>query len=240
MESYFNDSFGHRNGRTYYLRCALISTAISVTVLTSSCDMPTSKMSAQASSETNDNLIVLPNMAHPIDQETNLYQVDDQLFRSEQLEPADVSLLLANDISAIINLRFFGQNGDEKLLEELKSTAKLSLYNQPLKAWNVDPSEVAQALRQIQQLQAQNKRVLVHCYHGADRTGLIIAMYRIIHHGWTIEQAKHEMTDGGFGYHPIWLNLENMLNPSTVEAVRLQLAALQNSVGKKPNNTLSP
>lgn len=171
---------------------------------------------------------LLPENAILINASANLYRVDDLLFRSEQLDVADIPLIKANNIDAIINLRFFDRNDDAKLLEhellnDIVNQTSLDLYNQPLKSWYVTPSEIAQALGTIKGLQAQNKSVLVHCYHGADRTGLIIAMYRIIEQEWSIAHAKQEMTAGGFGYHPIWINLENMLNPETVAAVRAEM-----------------
>lgn len=167
----------------------------------------------------------LPSRAVLLDDSANLYHVDELLFRSEQLTVADIPLLKASRIDAIINLRFFDRNDDAKLLEPklLIDESALDLYNQPLKSWHVTPKEVAQTLTKIKELHAQNKRVLVHCYHGADRTGLIIAMYRIIEQNWSIDDAKREMTAGGFGYHPIWINLEHMLNPTTVDAVRSEL-----------------
>ena len=170
-----------------------------------------------------DNAAPLPNRAILIDTSTNLYQVDSLLFRSEQLSATDIPLLIDNNIEAIINLRFFDRDDNDELLNNIVKETSVTLYNQPLKSWYVTPQEVAQILTQIKALQAQNKRVLVHCYHGADRTGLIVAMYRIIEQGWSIEDAKREMTAGGFGYHPIWINLEKMLNPTTVAAVRAQL-----------------
>ncbi|MDO5767954.1 MAG: dual specificity protein phosphatase family protein [Psychrobacter sp.] len=162
-----------------------------------------------------------------INQEANLYQVTPHLFRSEQLREADVPLLKTNHIDAILSLRFFGQDEDQELLAPVIEDANIALYNQPLKSWHVTPKEVAEALYKINTLEAQNKRVLVHCYHGADRTGIIIAMYRIVEQGWSIDDAKREMTQGGFGYHPIWINLPHMLNPVTVAQVRQELAKLQ-------------
>lgn len=169
----------------------------------------------------------LPEHAELIAKSANLYKVDNYLYRSEQLRQADIPLIKANHIDAIISLRFFDQDEDQELINEVAQNADVTLYNQPLKSWHVTPAEVAQILQKIKTLQAQNQHVLVHCYHGADRTGLIIAMHRIIHQGWTIDQARKEMTKGGFGYHPIWINLENMLNPATVQAVRQELAILQ-------------
>lgn len=158
-----------------------------------------------------------------IDDATNLYQVDYLLFRSEQLRAEDIPLLKSNDIDAILNLRIFGQRSNHKLLNHITDNMNVSLHNYPLKTWYVTPQEVAKALIQIRVLKMQNKRVLVHCYHGSNRTGLIIAMYRIIEQDWSIEQAKLEMVTGDFGYHPMWVNLRAMLNSATVAEVRAQM-----------------
>lgn len=38
----------------------------------------------------------------------------------------------------------------------------------------------------------------IHCEHGQDRTGLVVAVYRVQHDGWTKEQAEKEMLNHGF------------------------------------------
>jgi len=60
-----------------------------------------------------------------------------------------------------------------------------------LLTWRIKAPEIAQTLKIIREHQKQGA-VLIHCYHGADRTGIMVAMYRIIYHNWTIEQAKKE------------------------------------------------
>ena len=62
--------------------------------------------------------------------------------------------------------------------------------------------------------------VLVHCQHGADRTGIICALYRIIIQGWTKEDAIKEMNQGGFGFHQIWNNLVKWIENLDIEAIR--------------------
>lgn len=42
------------------------------------------------------------------------------------------------------------------------------------------------------------RAVFLHCSHGCDRTGLAIAIHRVMHDGWTKAQAKREMMAHGF------------------------------------------
>ena len=61
---------------------------------------------------------------------------------------------------------------------------------------------------------------LIHCLHGADRTGTMCAMYRLVVQGWSKDDAIKEMTEGGFGYHAMWGNLIRYLRNVDVERIR--------------------
>ena len=41
-------------------------------------------------------------------------------------------------------------------------------------------------------------QAFVHCDHGDDRTGIVIAAYRIKAQGWSVDRAYKEMIEGGF------------------------------------------
>lgn len=41
----------------------------------------------------------------------------------------------------------------------------------------------------------------VHCEHGQDRTGLVVAVYRVRKCGWDVDRAETEMIDEGFHEH---------------------------------------
>jgi len=60
----------------------------------------------------------------------------------------------------------------------------------------------------------------VHCQQGADRTGLMCAIYRVAVCGWSKEQAAKEMTDGGFGFHAVWIGIVPFLNALDIEKLR--------------------
>lgn len=203
-------------------------------------DIDTAYTTAQSQAQT-ENLSQRPaHWARLIDKTDNLYQVDELLYRSEQLDPEDIATLQQLDIDAIINLRFFDRDDNEENFAQVHHadgvaeiqpnatiTEPMVLINQPLLTWWIKPRHLAAILHRIELEQHQGRQVLVHCYHGADRTGVTIAMYRIIRQGWSIEDAKTEMLEGGYGYHSIWKNIENLLTEEKVQQVREELAKLE-------------
>ena len=160
--------------------------------------------------------------AKPVDQSVNLFQVTPRLYRSEQLTAKDTAVLQQQNVKTIINLRFFDRDEDQEELAHLPS----KLVNHPLKAWRIKPKEIAAVLYQIEQAE-QRGGVLVHCYHGADRTGLVIGMYRIVNQGWSVAEAKREMVEGPYGFHTVWRNIPKMYSDETVAAVKLELQRLR-------------
>ena len=84
--------------------------------------------------------------------------------------------------------------------------------------WDVRDEDVAQFLKIVRN--PANQPVLLHCKHGSDRTGMMVAIYRIVEQGWSKEDAIAEMTQGGFGYHPIWSNLIRYIQKIDVAALK--------------------
>ena len=165
------------------------------------------------------------NTAHwatEVGKDANLYRLDDKLFRSEQLTEKDYELLRKNNINTLINLRFFDRNDDRQAFGK----TSLTLVNTPLLTWRITPQEVAQVLWQIEQHQ-RNGAVLVHCYHGADRTGLISAMYRVVYQNWELSEAKREMMQGPYGFHSVWKNIEGFFTEKNINEIKQELANLR-------------
>ena len=159
--------------------------------------------------------------AMPVKHDANLYRIDDKLYRSEQPVAEDGEAIVKLGIQSVINLRFFDRNDDVHL-----KAYGLTLLNRPLLSWSIKPKEIAEILYLIEK-QQQNGAVLIHCYHGADRTGLIAGMYRIIYQGWSVEEAKAEMQHGPYGYHSIWKNIANLFTEEKVKQVKTHLEALR-------------
>ncbi len=93
-----------------------------------------------------------------------------------------------------------------------------------MKAWHPKEKQVVRFL----QIVTNPKRapVLVHCQHGADRTGLMCAIYRVAVQGWTKEEAIREMTQGGYGFHKAWVNIVPWFRKLDIDDIKVK-AGLQ-------------
>lgn len=152
-----------------------------------------------------------------IDEAKNFYRVDERLFRSAQLDGSDAAKLHELGIKSIINLRHFSRGGDKRAFGD-----QFWLANKPLQSWEIKPAQIADVLRTIRERQKEGA-VLVHCYHGADRMGLVVAMYRVIYQGWSLDAARSEMIEGGYGFHSMWQDIAGFLTPQNEALVRAEL-----------------
>lgn len=152
-----------------------------------------------------------------INEAKNFYRVDERLFRSAQLDGSDAAKLHELGIKSIVNLRHFSRGGDKRAFGD-----QFWLTNKPLQSWEIKPAQIADILRTIRERQKEGA-VLVHCYHGADRTGLVVAMYRVIYRGWSLDAARSEMIDGGYGFHSMWQDIAGFLTPQNEALVRAEL-----------------
>lgn len=75
-------------------------------------------------------------------------------------------------------------------------------------------------MQAIQEAQKNQHKVLIHCYHGSDRTGASIAMYHIIFENWSTEDVPSEMKHGGYGFHPIWFNIQKNFSPKNIAWIK--------------------
>jgi protein tyrosine/serine phosphatase len=145
----------------------------------------------------------------------NLHKINDGLYRSAQPTREGMKNLERMGIKTIINLRSFHSDSDE-----LKGTA---LLNDALsvKTWHIEDEDVIRVLRILGK--KENGPFLIHCQHGADRTGVMSAMYRIVVQGWSKDEAIKEMVDGGYGFHSIWSNIIQYVINVDVDMIKGEL-----------------
>ncbi len=126
---------------------------------------------------------------------TNWYKLDDDVYRSEQPSQRGFQEIRDAGIRTVLNLR--DRSTDAPLLQGLG----LDLVEVPMTAGNFTETDIIKALKVIRDAR---KPVLIHCQRGADRTGVVAAMYRIVCEGWTKDDAIDELVHGGYGFNRIW------------------------------------
>lgn len=148
----------------------------------------------------------------------NMFKIDEILYRSAQPTHMGMHNLEDFGIRTIVNLRWLHSDKDE-----LEGT-KLIYRACSAKAWHIEDEDVIWFLKLATNMCngvcKDNIPLLVHCQHGADRTGCMVAMYRIIVQGWTKDEAIQELEEGGFGYHTIWQNIPKYLRRVNVDKIK--------------------
>jgi uncharacterized protein (TIGR01244 family) len=127
----------------------------------------------------------------------NFHQVNSQLYRGGQPKSGSIKRLAQMGIKTIVNLR--GTNEANRTEEAEAHAAGVRYFNTPLREWARPTNEQVERILKILN-DAENQPVFVHCRLGADRTGLVVAVYRMTHDGWTNDQAKAEAKK--YGMHP--------------------------------------
>lgn len=84
-----------------------------------------------------------------------------------------------------------------KMNYEIPVAPKDFVLNMPLRAFEYDRKAIAYIVDRIDELRKQGKNVHLHCTYGRDRTGIVVAYYRIAKQGWTVDEAWAEMKEYG-------------------------------------------
>ncbi len=126
----------------------------------------------------------------------NFGRVNGHLFRGAQPNEAALAHLQQLGVKSVVNLRGAGSASEA---EETQARQLGILYtNVPLRGLSAPTEEeMKQVLALLKSLPAP---VFVHCLYGADRTGTIVACYRIERDGWTGEAALREAREHGIGF----------------------------------------
>ncbi len=145
----------------------------------------------------------------------NLRRVSNDLYGGGEPTAEGLRQLDALGVKTIINLRSFHKGG-----KKIPGT-DLAYEEIPMNTWHAEDED---AVRFLKLLADRNRApFFIYCHHGADRTGLLCAVYRIVIQGWTKDEAIAEMILGGFGFHGVWQNLVDYLRKLDVEKLKRQL-----------------
>ncbi len=129
----------------------------------------------------------------------NFGRVTATLYRGGQPSAEGFQELKKLGIEIVVNFR----NEHDEIAGERREVAALGLryVSIPWSSWHrPDDRQVAEFLLLLRA--NVDKKVFVHCHHGADRTGVMVAAFRIAFEHWTPAQALAEM--GEFHFHRFW------------------------------------
>lgn len=157
----------------------------------------------------------------------NFQKINEQLYRGAQPLEGGLERLVALGVKTIVNLR----DDDKRARDEERAAIGLGLryFNIPLKSYaRPDAKEIERILSIIET--SENQPVFVHCKRGSDRTGTVIAVYRIRHDNWTAAQALQEANTRGMR----WIEFE--MKDYIADTYRRQLQA-NNQPHPEPDNS---
>ena len=127
----------------------------------------------------------------------NAGKISEMLFRGAQPSAQGLAELKKLGVTTIIDLR--GNHGPVAWEPRKRNPSACVSSTSRVLGWSPpDNVQVAQFLRLVQQDPTQ--KIFIHCYYGQDRTGVMVAAYRIAQQNWTPDQAASEMNSFGFHY----------------------------------------
>lgn len=125
----------------------------------------------------------------------NFRRVNEWFYRGSQPSEVSYSRLADLGIRTVVCLR-----SSKKVVvaeEKMARQAGLSFVSIPM---TYLPGPTYKDIRQFFSIieNEKNKPIFLHCWQGCDRTGLLVALYRIIKEQWSVDEAYQEMKACGF------------------------------------------
>jgi len=142
-------------------------------------------------------LAATPIVAHAapaIDGIPNFSQVDEHIFRGAQPENDAWAKLAALGVKTVVDLR---QLSEHSTTDEARAVeaAGMRYVSVPMDGWETPRAELVNKV--VAMLEVPGDTLFVHCKQGKDRTGTVVAAYRISHEGWANARALQEAESNG-------------------------------------------
>ena len=162
----------------------------------------------------------------------NCYRIEADFYRSAQPTAEGFRRLASLGVKTVLDVA--GGDDDKKAAEG----TGIKLLQIPMSAFGLRDDRVLQALRIL--ADPANRPVVIHCQQGADRTGALVALYRVVVQGWTKEEAVREMNDGGYHHSSLFVNLDHYVERANVGALRKALGIAVAPVLATAQKTAAP
>lgn len=117
----------------------------------------------------------------------NFHEVNEHVYRGAQPTREGFKSLAKMGVKTVIDLREERSSAEEKLVKD----AGMKYISVPMRGMSAPTDDdIAKVLRTFDD--STSWPVFVHCRRGADRTGTVIACYRITHDHWKNQKALEE------------------------------------------------
>ncbi len=136
----------------------------------------------------------------------NLQKVGNELWRGGQPSKDGFLRLKEKGVKTVINLR--EEPASIALERKLAAELGFDFVSIPLRPFDIPEARKIDEFLEIMK-DVNRHSVFVHCLHGMDRTGLIVAVYRMSAHDWSFPDAYDEMLKMGF--HEAFQNLKQVV-----------------------------
>jgi tyrosine-protein phosphatase SIW14 len=134
----------------------------------------------------------------------NFQIVNEHVLRGGQPTSEGFRNLAANGVKTVVDLREADQRAEAE--KEIVESLGMKYVNIPMQGMTTPTDQqISKALKLMKNDSAGP--VFVHCQRGADRTGAVVACYRIEHDNWNNVKALHEAR--GFGMRWYQLQLQS-------------------------------
>jgi protein tyrosine/serine phosphatase len=123
---------------------------------------------------------------------SNFGEVTPKLYRGGQPKGTGYEHLKKMGVDIVVDLRLSGRDAEKRNVTK----AGMRFVDIPWHCYFPKDRVFARFLKLLQE--NPEKKVFVHCRYGDDRTGMMIAAYRMAVQGWTPNEARREMQKFGF------------------------------------------
>jgi protein tyrosine phosphatase (PTP) superfamily phosphohydrolase (DUF442 family) len=123
----------------------------------------------------------------------NFGEATTTLYRGGQPSKSGFRTLARMGINIVVDLRG-SRDSERKIVRHLG----MQYVPLPWHCWFPKDKTFAQFLTLLRK--NPGKKIFVHCRLGDDRTGMMIASYRMAEEGWSAEKAEKEMEKFGFSF----------------------------------------
>ena len=122
----------------------------------------------------------------------NCHKISDRAWRSAQPAPHHIRRFAKSGIRTIINLRGERQCGSYWLEQAMCDRYGIKLINFQIRSRAAPTAEQLKAAKSL--FETIEYPILMHCKSGADRAGIMSALYRFFDEGVPLDVAKNELS----------------------------------------------